>query len=233
MLGYIRQEEDYGKRPQLSMEEIVGVRFWTLRCGEINGWWQDRRFDRLLRYMTQHGVRRIIVPSHLARNCRAVGMKPISDAILRQALMESLLDCFCRQNGLDIYCSTVRLYAQQANQTVWRAADLLATKARYVSLTVGMGQNEISRWLRWEYGLSAGEGKRHAIMQICCDDAKGENIPTLWLGHDCEKHQCVTYRINESLHSRVENNPALLSVLFEEGKLPIEAIDIKSVESYA
>lgn len=233
MLGYIRQNEKCHERARLSVEEIAGVRFLVLHCGVMHRRWQRRRFDRLLKCMAQRDVRQAIAPPHLAENCCAVGIKLISDAPLRQAMMESLLDCFCRQNGLDIHCGAVRLCAQRANQTAWRAADLLATKARYVSLAVGMGQNEISHWLRREYGLSAGEGKRHTIMQICCDDAKGENIPTLWLGHGCEKHQRVTYRVNEPWRSCVEETPALLSVLFEEGKLPVEAIDIKSVESYA
>lgn len=233
MLGYIRQDMNYGKKPQLSVEEIAGMHFWVLRCGVILRCWQRRRLERLLRYLVQHGVRQAIVPLHLAENCRAVGLKPISDVALRLALMEPLLDCFCRQNGMDIHCAAVRLCAQGVNETVWRAADLLAEKARYITLTAGAGQDKISRWLRREYGLSVGEGSHHAIMQICCDAAKAENIPTLWLGRDCEKHQCVSYQLSEPWCGQIEENPALLSVLFAEGKLPLEAIHIKSVESYA
>ena len=110
---------------------------------------------------------------------------------------------------------------------------MLVQKARYMVLDIGQGQEKLSDWLRMEYGLSAGHSGRGAIMQVCCDDVQAENIPTLWLGQACEAHQRVRYRLLEPWCGQIEEEPQLLSVLFTERKLPVEAFGIKTVESDA
>ena len=233
MLGYIRQEENRPFRPHLTREEMAGIPFLVLRCGTGHTRRYIRRVQRELRQMARQGVRRAIIPPAMTALCRTEGIVPVSEAPLRRALMEPLLDCFCRQHGLDLHRSTVRLCAERRNGTVEQAAVMLVQKARYLVLDVGRGQEELSERLRLTYGLSAGHGGRGAIMQVCCDDGQAEDLPTLWLGQACEAHQRVCYQLREPWRGQIEEDPQLLSVLFTERKLPVEAFDIKSVGSDA
>lgn len=233
MCGYIKQDTDGRMRPQFFREEIGGVPFLALRCGMPYNRWQRRRLRRALHKMTTQGVRQAVVPPDLIPYCQQAGIQPIEEAPLRVALMEQIIDRYCEQCGLDIHCSTVRLYGQGINHTVRQAAVLLVKKARYVELQLDKGQRELSEWLRWEYGLCAGNGGRGAILQICCHDDCESIIPTIWLGRNCEKRQRITYRLDRPWSEQIEAEPQLLSVLFAEGKLPTEVIHIKSVETYA
>ena len=233
MLGYIRQEENRPFRPHLTREEMAGIPFCVLHCGESHTRRRKRRLLRLLRQMARQGVHQAVMPPAMTALCRTEGIVPVSEAPLRRALMEPLLDCFCRQHGLDLHRSTVRLCAERRNGTVEQAAVMLVQKARYLVLDVGRGQEELSERLRLTYGLSAGHGGRGAIMQVCCDDVQAENMPTLWLGQACEAHQRVRYRLLEPWCGQIEEEPQLLSVLFTERKLPVEAFGIKSVGSDA
>lgn len=232
MLGYIRQEAT-NRRTQLIREDIAGIPFLTLYCGDRITSWRRRRLLRVLHRMTQMGVRQAVVPKPLMALCSEAGIDPISESPLRQALLEPILDCFCRQNKLDIHRSTVRLCASRTDRGVQQAAELLARKARYVMLDTGRGQEELSDRLRRKYGLSTGDSGRGAIMQICCDEAKTLEMPTLWLGEQCERHQCVHYQLRKPWKGKIDEDPQLLCALFKEGKLPDEAIRIESVESYA
>lgn len=233
MWGYVRQTETKRMRAYLTAEEIEGVPFLILCCGQTAtryGRWQMKRG---LKKMAAYGVRQVIVPPAWEEMSRAAGLSPVCDTLLRQALLEPLLDCFCAQNGLDIHRSTVRLCACEVNQTVQQAAELLAHRARYVQLSVDRGEEKLSEWLRRNYGLSAGQGGRGVLMQVCCDGAFTKGVPALWIGRDCQKHQRVNYQLREPWSSRIEENIGLFAVLFAEGKLPVEAFAVKSVESYA
>lgn len=233
MLGYIMQEANSRVYPYYICEEIAGMSFLVLHCGAVNTRRQERRFKRRVNQMMQQGIRRAIIPSSLMALCHEVGIKPISDVPLRHAMIGPLLDHFCRQEGLDIHQSTVRLCGHELNDTVRQAAVLLAHKARYMELDIKRGQEELSRWLRLTYGLSVGCVGKGAIMQICCDDVQAGKLPTLWLGKNCEKHQHVTYQLIEPWSREITAEPQLLCVLYEEKKLPIEAFAIKTVESHA
>ena len=231
MRGYI-QLETGRMRPQLFWKEVAEVPFMVLRYGDQNSRWQRRRLRRALRRMAEQGICQAIMPPDMISLCREVNILPIPERPLRLALMEPLLDSFCTQNGLDIHRSTVQLCGHRADHVVQQAAILLARKARYVELQVDVGQQNLSDWLRREYGLSTGGGHR-SIMRVCCDDARAENIPTIWLGQNCEKRQRISYQFNDPWSGQIIAEPQLLSVLFAEGKLPPEAIEIKSVETYA
>lgn len=233
MWGYVRQTETKRMRAYLTAEEIEGVPFLILCCGQEAtryGRWQVKRG---LKKMAAYGVCQVIVPPAWEETSRAAGLQPVYDTLLRQALLEPILNRFCEQNGLDIHRSAVRLCAREVNQTVQQAAELLAHRARYVQLSVDRGEEKLSEWLRRNYGLSAGQGGRGVLMQVCCDGAFTKGVPALWLGRDCQKYQQVTYQLREPWSSRIKENIGLFAALFVEGKLPVEAFAVKSVESYA
>lgn len=233
MRGYIRQDPAYCMRPKFLIEEIAGVPFLVLCCGKTDGRWRTRQLRRALHYMAEQGTRQAIMPTQLAPLCREMGIQPISEDSLRLALAEPILERFCMQNGLDIHRSAVRVCAHETDYAVQRLAILLAGKARYVELQVSTGAEELGDWLRREYGLSAGNCGRNPVMQICCGAIGDEDIPTLWFGKNCEKYQRVCYQLSPLWQEWTGTDPQLLSVLFDEGKLPVEEVGIKSVESNA
>ena len=233
MWGYIKREECAGGKIWLSEEWIAGVRFAVLHCGIINTPWRQYRLVRKLHRMREWGVRQSIVPHEWETLCLREGIHPVSEAPLRQTLMEPLWDRFCRQNGLQIQGCTVCLQGSRRNPVTEQAAVLLSRKARYLVLELEDGQEQMSNWLRREYGLSVWRGGQQVAAKICCGKAMAQDMPTLWLGQDCEKYQQVTYSLNGVWRGEVEENPQLLTVLLTEGKLTPEDIEIKSVESHA
>lgn len=233
MRGYIRQNPTDRMRPKFLREEIASVPFLVLCCGKTDGRRRTRQLRRALHYMAEQGTRQAIMPTQLAPLCREMDIQPISEVSLRLALAEPILERFCMQNGLDIHRSVVRVRAYEADYAVQRLAILLANKARYVELQVSTGAEQLGDWLRREYGLSVGNCGQKPAMQICCGIIGDENVPTLWFGKNCEKYQRVRYQLPPLWQEWTGADPQLLSVLFDEGKLPVEKVGIKSVESNA
>lgn len=233
MWGYIRQEVSNGRKMWLSEEWIAGVRFAVLHCGVANTPWRQYRLVHKLRRMREWGVRQSIVPREWETLCLCEGIRPVSEAPLRQTLMEPLWDRFCQEREIKTQGSTVCLQGRRRDVVAEQAAIMLAQKARYIVLKLEEGQTQMADWLRKEYGLCAGCSGHRVTAKICCGKETVQDMPTLWLGQDCEKYQRVTYSLNGMWAGQVEANPQLLTVLLTEGKLTPEDIEIKSVESHA
>ena len=233
MWGYIRQEASNGRKTWMSEEWVAGLHFAVLHCGHINTPLYQYRLVHKLRRMRAWGVRQSIVPREWETLCLREGIRPVTEAPLRQALMEPLWDRFCQERNLCVRGNAVCLQGKRNDAVVEQATIMIARKVRYLVLELEEGQAQMEDWLRNEYGLCVGCCGHSVVAKICCDKTSVQSIPTLWLGEGCERYQRVTYRLNGIWQGKVEENPQLLTVLWTEGKLTPEDIAIKSVESYA
>lgn len=79
------------------------------------------------------------------------GISPVEVLPLRLALLDDMLD-LCP----NVRYGTAALYARHADAGVYRAAEILARRARYVTLRVDEGGEALAQTLYCRYGLCAG-----------------------------------------------------------------------------
>lgn len=223
MWGYVIWREDVVKG-QLSEKNIGGVRFLTLETGTPAHFWGRRRLRRQMETMYNAGVRRVVqqgaVPAELLT---AFGMRHVDVVPLRQALLPQMLDWAETAWQIPLRNGCVRLCAEKTDRQVWRAADTIARRVRYIELDTGRGADALERELRRRYGLGSGG---QAVLEICLGRRPRGGCPVLLVGPGCGGGQTMEWQI-----PGMEEVPEeLLAVLFQSEKLEKEAVQLKSVE---
>ena len=143
--GYITE----GKPTWLRQVELWGLPFYQAAMPPGSGpakWY--RAF--LWRQLYRRGVRRCIMEETWWAEAAEFGLLPVETTALRLAVLPRFL------TGLS--GKTAALYADHVNQNVVRTAYLLARQARYVTVDVPRGGEELRRELRRRYGLSGAGG---------------------------------------------------------------------------
>ncbi len=223
MWGYLIWHED-GVKGQLVEKNIAGVRFLTLETGAPERFWGRRRLRRQMEAMYDAGVRRVVrqgaVPAGLLRE---FGMAGVDVAPLRQALLPQMLDWTETAWQIPLESGCVRLCAEETDRRVWRAADMLAHRVRYIELDTGRGEDALASELRRRYGLGSGGCP---ILEVCLARRPRGGCPVLLAGTGCGGGQVVRWQ----MQGMEEVPEELLAALFQSEKLEKEAVKIKSVE---
>ena len=201
-----------------------GVRFLTLETGEPEHFWGRRRLRRQIEEMYDAGVRRVVrqgtVPAALLRE---FGMTGVDVAPLRQALLPQMLDWAETVWQIPLKSGCVRLCAEETDRRVWRAADTIARRARYIELDTGRGADALERELRCCYGLGSGG---RPVLEVCLGRRPRGGCPVLLAGTGCGGGQAMQWQA-----PGVEDGPEeLFAALFQSEKLEREAVKLKSVE---
>ena len=135
MYGYVT----WGRRPALTAENIGGVWFAAAALPETGPLAAYRR--RLVwRELCHRGVSRCVLPEALEAEAARWGLLPVEVSPLRLAMLHQLLDT-CG----DLRRGTAVLRAECATPAVYRAAVVLAGRARYLSLELDNGERPWSR----------------------------------------------------------------------------------------
>lgn len=143
--GYITE----GKPTRLRQVERWGLPFYQVVMPPGNGpakWYRAFLWRRLYR----RGVRRCIMEETWWAEAAEFDLLPVETMALRLAVLPRFL------TGLS--GKTAALCADHVNQDVVRAAFLLARQARYVTVDVPRGGEELRWELRRRYGLSGAGG---------------------------------------------------------------------------
>ena len=222
-------------RPAVSLERrtLYGVSFLVL---EAQG--QERRIRRKVRSaaaeMRRRGVRRWAVPEGVPEEWRSL-MGEVETHPLRQAMLPRLLDHVCASEHWDLANEAVLVSAPRADETVYRAAELLSGRCRYLLLHMD-GAEGLYRALWRRFGVPAGtETSRHPCLQVSFGEPL-EGIPTLLLGPGCDRRQRVIYELppcpepDGSLLCRSEE---MAAALWSAGAFPASSLRLRSVEFHA
>ena len=160
VFGYITE----GKRAQWQEKELCGVLFYEVTLPVSHLFCRVHR--RLLwKKLRRCGVRRCIMEQKWEAEAAQYGISPVEAAPLRRTLLPRLLP--------ELTGQTVALRAQCADGDVVQAAELLARRARYVSLDVPRGGDILARQLRNKYGLSTLSGVPAAVTVDFTDTCRG------------------------------------------------------------
>ena len=220
MYGYV----SLGKHSAVTAENIGGVWFMTAALPETGPLAAYRR--RLVwRALRRRGVSRCVMPTALEAEAARWGLFPVEVCRLRLAMLHQLLDT-CG----DLRRGTAVLQAECATPAVYRAAVVLAGRARYLSLELDNGGEALEQALRQRFGLCLGRVGQPAVT-VSFDGAPTEN--TICLGEDCHRYQRVTYDVPEGMPGPWPVSEPLLAVLFEAGTIKKEQIRVKTIVSNA
>ena len=145
LYGYITE----GKTIRLRQTERWGLPLYQAAMLTGNGlakWYRAHTWRRLRRL----GVRRCIMEEKWQAEAAEFGIWPVETTALRLEVLPRFL------TGLT--GKTVVLRAHSADNDAVRAACLLARKARYLTLEIPRGKEELALELRRRYGLSGAGG---------------------------------------------------------------------------
>ena len=216
MYGYVME----GGRASLTMRQIGGVWFAAAALPETGPLAAYRR--RLVwRALRHRGVRRCVMPEALEAEAARWGLLPVEVSPLRLAMLHQLLDT-CG----DLRRGTAVLRAECATPAVYRAAVVLAGRARYLSLELDNGGEALEQALRQRFGLCLSRVGQPAVT-VSFGGAPSEN--TICLGEDCRRYQRVTYDVPEGMPGPWPVSEPLLAVLFEAGAIKKEQIRVKTI----
>ena len=213
MVIWIREENGNAgecRRMGGMLEEVVlpaeGL-FWRYRRRRL---WKKLRCRRFCTFA---------VPRELEAEALAWGIRPVKAAALRRALLPRLYE-----KGCIVSADAAALRAPDATAEVYQAAAFLAERSRYLSLELEHDGEQVSAWLRQQYGISAGRfaGKVCGGVTFCGAPRCGE----IHLGEDCGRYQQVRYAVDGG-----ELPEELAAALWSAGLIPAEEIRVLSVRT--
>lgn len=219
MYGYVM----WGDRPALTRQRIAGMWFAVATVPQ-RGWPFRRR--RVLRRLRRSGVARCVLPPELEAEAARFGLLPVEVQRLRCAVLPQLLS---KVEGLDR--GTAVLRAEYASPEVWRAAALLAQRARYVALEVDGGGEALAQALRRRFGLCVGRVGETAVTVSFSGAPQRERA--ICLGVDCHRCQHVTYAVMGDKLGEWPPQEQLLAALLEGGEIKKEEICVKTISPNA
>lgn len=217
MLGYIEE----GGCSCAERRQIRGMWFLAATLPEAGLLCAARR-RHIWRQMQKAGVRRAVMPLHLAEEAAKWGIAPVEVFSLRRRMIGAFLDHFGSLQG-----RAVRLRAPYLTMEVQRAAEELAVRARYLELQMGRGQEELAQHLYYRFGLTVG-AVGVSVLTVSFYHAERCQIP---LGEDCAALQRVCYRVEGE--EGLGENERLLSALFEADSVKKAQIHVKSMTDNA
>lgn len=216
MYGYVVE----GQAGSMVCRQILGMWFWYLTL-PVEGAFCSLRRRRWWRKLQSAGVRRAVLPDHLAAEGVRWGIEPVEVYTLRRAMLPQILDRCPSLSG-----KSVRLAAPYVTAAVGSAAEVLARRARYVDLQVGQGRDELALHLQRRYGLAVGAV---GTVALTVDFGCGSLGRCIALGEDCAAQQQVVYHAEKLASMGIEPQEQLLSALFGAGYLEKEDIQVKTI----
>ena len=216
MYGYVQE----GREGILEMRQIAGMWFCALTL-PVGGAFLGLRRRRWWRKLQKKGVRRAVLPAHLAAEGLQWGIAAVEVYSLRRALLGQILDCCPPLTG-----KTVRLSAPCVTAAVGEAAEVLAQRGRYVDLQVGRGGEVLAAHLQRRYGLAVGAV---GTVALTVDFGCGSLGRCIHLGEDCAAHEQVVYEAETLECESVAAQEQLLSALWEGEYMKKEEIQVKTI----
>ena len=217
MYGYVRE----GERAGVTRQRIGGVWF-AVATVPPSGLLAGYRRGRVLRKLRRQGIRTCVLPSALTAEAARWGLREMPVQELRLALLPQLLD----MRG-DLRRATAVLRADCADAAVYRAAAVLASRVRYVTLQVDAGGEALAEALRRRFGLCAGSVEG-AALTVSFGGAP-EHSAVICLGEDCGRYQRLTYEMPEGLLDPWPVSEQLLAALYQAGEIKKEEIRVKTI----
>ena len=232
MVGWLTWEEGKG-RPKLERTRLLGLRLLRLRCSAGRGMrGEERRLRQAVRLLRREGARRVLVPDGFAcwELLEEEGLCPVDPAPFCRALAAPLVLALLKRRGVAPERATVLLRGVRVDRALFEAARSLCPMVRTLAVSAPEGGSDLCRLLRQEYGAAVPETAGDRIPDGTADfspecsaisGALALYSPGLCLAG-------LELRVHGVQLPDAERLP-LLALLWEEGRLPPEKIEIFSI----
>lgn len=205
-------------RGQVERQNVYGLTVLQIQV-QPGGWLEKGRIRRSAKRLARAGIRRVLVPrdfdqwSQLERwGLRRVDPVPFLRFYAPQIVLAAL-----NRRGIAPNTATVALRGQRVDRDMARAAQLLCPLVRQVAVSAPQGGEELSLWLRREYGLPVQpDGERVSLAVYFDPEEAGEEDLLLW--GPSPRLAGVT-PLAMGLTGEDQQDLGLLTALWETGKI--------------
>lgn len=216
MLGQLVFSADGRERAERHDLYGLGVLQVRVRPG---GWREKGRLRRGGKRLAQGGVRRVLVPQcfdqwYILERWGLSGVDPVP--FLRFYAPQIVLAALKRR-GIPPESATVALRSRSVDRDMARTAQLLCPLVRQVAVNAPQGGEELSSWLRREYGLPVQpDGTEVSLAVYFDEEGAGEKDLLLW-GTAPQLGEVIPQA--EALAPQDRQDLCLLAALWETGKI--------------
>lgn len=208
----------HGGRERTERRDLYGLGVLQVQV-RPGGWWEKGRLRRSGKRLAQGGVRRVLVPEHFDQwsllerwDLRPVDPVPFLRFHAPQIVLSAL-----QRREIAPERATVALRGKRVDRDMARCAQLLCPLVRQVAVSAPQGGEELSLWLRREYGLPVQPDGAEVSLAVYFDgEGAGEEDLLLWgpeprLGEVTPQAAALAPEDREDL--------GLLTALWETGKI--------------
>lgn len=211
-------------REGVERREIYGLPVLQVQV-RPRGWMEKGRLRRGARRLARAGARRVLVPQGFAQwtilerwDLRPVDPVPFLRFYAHQIVLAAL-----QRREIAPSTATVALRGRRVDRDMARCAQLLCPLVRQVAVSAPQGGEELSRWLRREYGLPVQPDGAQVSLAVYFDgEGAGEEDLLLW-GPNPQLGSIVPCA--PGLMGEDREDLALLTALWETGKLGSDALE--------
>lgn len=185
----------------------------------LGGWLEKRRLGRAGKRLARAGVSRVLVPEGFEQwsLLERWGLRPVDPVPFLRFYAPQIVLAALERRGMAPRQATVALRGKRVDRDMARTAQLLCPLVRQVAVNAPKGGEELSLWLRREYGLPVQPDGAEVSLAVCFDgEGAGEEDLLLW---GTDPRLCgVTLRA-AALSPEDRQDLGLLTALWETGKI--------------
>lgn len=205
-------------REQAERQNLYGLSVLQIRV-RPGGWREKGRLRRGGKRLAQGGVRRVLVPQGFDQwpVLERWGLSGIDPVPFLRFYAPQIVLAALKRRGIHPQKAAVALRGRKVDRDMARAAQLLCPLVRQVAISAPQGGEELSLWLRREYGLPVQPDGAEMSLAVYFDgEGAGEEDLLLWgaapqLGEVIPQAQGLVPGDRQDLY--------LLSALWETGKI--------------
>lgn len=235
MVGVLELVEKKGRRPEVTVERLYGLRCLRAEVPVTAGLRESkicRRVDKGALALVRAGVRRVLTAAdfpwweQLVRH----GLRPVETAAFCQALAAPLTLAALDRRNIPPARASVALWGPSASRALLRAAEELCPRVRALAVDVPGEEERLASWLWREFGAAmvrpeAGGGPDVALW---FGPGGPEGSVTLSLYGPRPGLAGLSPQLSQGPEEGGVSRLELLSLLWEEGRLDLREIRIVS-----
>lgn len=216
MLGQLVFDPEGRERPE--RRDLYGLT--VLHLGVRPGGWREKgRLQRGAKRLARAGVRRVLTAPDFAQWSRLErwGLRRVEPTPFLRFHAPQIALAALDRRGIAPERAVVALRGQRADGDMARCAQLLCPLVRQVAVSAPQGGEELSAWLRREYGLPVQPDGAEVSLAVYFDPAgAGEGDLLLWGEHP---RLCGVVPRAAGLAQEDRENLGILTALWETGRL--------------